>query len=161
MLRGEGIGLEKVSAAMSMQLLQFTEWPDRSHDSGPIVIGVFDDDLYFEEFSRLIEGPKFKGAFEVKTIPFTAVSDDFDGFDAIFFSGRNLRNTSIVLNKLGERPIALIGSFEEFLEMGGMVWFHSKQNRLTFDVDLANAKKHGIEFRAKLLRLANRVVDDE
>lgn len=52
-----------------------------------------------------------------------------------------------------------MGSFEGFLDLGGMVNFVRSQNRIAFEIDIGNARRRGIEFRAKLLRLASRVIE--
>lgn len=147
---------------MTLQLLNFTEWQDSANSASKqrIQIGIYEDAALFEEFQTLLERERFRDRFSVVLLAVDDNRNRFDSLDALFFSESDPREVPRLIKRLENRPIVLIGSFDGFLEMGGMVNFTIQQKRLGFEIDVRHAREHGIEFRAKLLRLATRVIDE-
>lgn len=158
----EPVKQDTVEAAMTLQLLGFTEWPDKGtkDESATRTIGIFDSEPAYEAFDSLLADPRFKGRFTVTRINADTPNDDLFRCDALFFSDADPTEIPRIVKKLEERPVVLVGTFEGFLEQGGLVNFVKKQRRLGFEIHLDNSKRRGIEYRAKLLRLATRIVQE-
>ncbi|MCH6255340.1 YfiR family protein [Puniceicoccaceae bacterium K14] len=156
-LDARSIKEERLVAAMSLQVLKFTAWETWEKEGSTILIGVHGSKGLAKEFAAIAVA----NDCEVEVVEDSFATSDLSRFDVVFFSGENLGLSARLMAKVEGLPVLLMGDIEEFLEMGGMVYFHSKQSRLTFDIDLSNSRKKGIGFRAKLLRLADRVVNDE
>lgn len=160
-VQAETIDENRVIAAMSFQLLRFAEWTAAKPQQDPMIVGVHGSERLAGVFKEIASEPKYSGSLVVERIGDGASLLSLEKYSAIYFSGSDLHQTSRLIGKVGKRPIVLIGNYDEFLEMGGMVRFYLREGRLTFDVNLTNSRRNNIEYRAKLLRLANRVVDDE
>lgn len=160
--RAQPVEEAKVRAAMTLQLLSFTEWPDSTgaHSDDPVAIGVLGGKGELEPFHALLKDPVYASRFEVRSISADATAEELRQLEALFFPKRGNREIAHLILRARGLPIVLIGAFDGFLEMGGMVNFVTRQRRLGFEIHLPHATENGIAFRAKLLRLANRVVEE-
>lgn len=148
---------DKVEVAMALQLLGFVEWPEEAGyvAAREIAIGVFEDSALHDEFKALAASSRFR----VILIDGDSSLELLSSLDAIIVNGEERASVGQLLTRLQGFPVLLIGSFDGFLEMGGMVNFVKKQKRMTFEISLEHSNRVGIGYRAKLLRLANRVVE--
>lgn len=158
----EPVEQETVEAAITLQILEFTEWPEDHKMSKPTprVIGVAESDNSFAAFQALLSDERFKGRYEIVNVGPETPTEDLFLCDAIFFSKPHPIEIPRLIHKLENRPIVLIGTFEGFLEQGGLVNLIKRQRRLGFEIQLDNSRRRGIEYRAKLLRLAARIVQE-
>ncbi len=148
---------------MTAQILSFTEWPPpaRTDASAPIVVGVFGDADRFAVFEALFRDPLYQGQFAARLVRADDGNDAFSALDALVFtSAAPPREVARAIKRLEGQPVALVGSFDGFLELGGMVNLTKKQKRLGFAIDLAQSRARGITYRAKLLRLASQIIGE-
>ncbi len=158
----EPVEQDTVEAAMTLQLLGFTEWPDGGirEATTPRIIGIMDSEPVYAAFESLLADPRFEGRFLILRIDENTASEELFRCDALFFNKPDPTEIPRMVKKLADRPIVLIGSFEGFLEQGGLVNLTKKQRRLGFEIHMGNSKRRDIEYRAKLLRLATRIVQE-
>ncbi|MDQ8201378.1 YfiR family protein [Pelagicoccus sp. SDUM812003] len=156
-LPAQDLPQQQIEAAMTLRVLSFTEWPQEAH---PIQIGVFEDSDSLTAFQSLLQNETFRSRFEVRLIDRDISSEQLRGLQAIYFSEPDLTAIPRIVLRTAGQPIVLIGAFEDFLEMGGMVNFIKRQRKLSFEIDLKTSRQRGIEYRAKLLRLASRIVEE-
>lgn len=159
---GQTAEQDKLEAAMTVQLLSFVEWPAaaRADPSDPIVIGVFARPDLLASFEALFQSGSYQGRFEARPVRASASDSDLEALDALFFGEDSPREVPRMIRRLSNRPVVLIGSFEGFLEMGGMVNFTVRHKRLGFEINIAASSQHEIQYRSKLLRLATRIVGE-
>lgn len=156
--RGQTVDQEALTAALALQLLSFTEWPEGAADETPIAIGVFEDARLREAFEKLIVKPPFRGRFAVSLVTSETPTEALERLRALFFPSPEPRAIPHIVKRLEGRPVALLGSFDGFLEMGGMVNFTKRQRKMAFEINLERSRASGIEYRSKLLRLASRII---
>ena len=157
----EPVNQATVEAAITLQLLSFTEWPpnETREEAPPRKIGVFRSEEHFAAFEALTSDERYIDLFALCAIEGDPSSEDLDRLDAIFFHQPEDTAIPRIIRKLENRPVVLIGAFDGFLEQGGMVELVKSQKRLSFEIQLVNSKRSGIEYRAKLLRLAAKIID--
>lgn len=148
---------EKVEAAITLQILSFTEWPE-SATSDRLTIGVVGSDDSYQAFTLLAQDERYRDKYEIVKIESGASDETLDTLQAIFFSKKDPIENPRLIRKVGSRPIVLVGAHDNFLELGGMINLVKRQRRLSFEIHLGHAKAHDIAFRAKLLRLAANVI---
>ncbi len=158
----EPVEQDTVEAAMTLQLLGFTEWPDGGdrEATAPRIIGIMDSKPVYAAFESLLADPRFKGRFLILRIDENTATEELFRCDVLFFNKPNPTEIPRMVKRLADRPVVLIGTFEGFLEQGGLVNLTKKQRRLGFEIHTGNSKSRGIEYRAKLLRLATRIVQE-
>jgi len=145
-----------VEAAISLQLLAFTEWPEGSED-GKIMVGVVGGEGIVAVFEELLSDSRYAAGFEVRELDDASDLAEIVELDALFFADNDPQQNPRIIRKLEGRPVVLIGVYEGFLEQGGMILLSERQKRIGFEIHLGNARESRIEFRAKLLRLAQEV----
>ena len=64
------------------------------------------------------------------------------------------------LESLEGSSVLTVGEMERFAEMGGIINFVVKKNRLRFEINLDAGRRAGLEISSQLLNLADSVVDD-
>lgn len=152
-----------VEAAMTLQVLNFTEWPEKQEPrpaDAPRKIGVFDSPESLAAFQSLLANPLFKDQYTVELVTIDTPQETLYSLDAIFFSQAEPAQIPRIIRKLENMPVVLVGAFDGFLEQGGLVNLTRRQRRLGFEIQMDNSKRRGIEYRAKLLRLATRIVQE-
>lgn len=155
---GQVIQQDRIEAAITLQLLTFTEWTEGNSD-GIITIGVLENESLFREIQSLLTNDRYKGKFAARLLNFNSPNSSYDTLDALFFSEPNPQEIARTIRRLENEPIVLIASFEGFLEIDGMVNLTIHQKRLRFEINIKNAEERGIKFRAKLLRIATRIIE--
>ena len=154
--RAEPLEQATVEAAITLQLLGFTEWPD--NPPGPKTIGIVSTETSYAAFEALLSDQRFGDRFAIVRITPQSPNDELFRCDALFFGEPDPVEIPRIFRKLEDRPVVLIGTFEGFLEQGGLVNLIKRQKRLGFEIHLDHSERRGIEYRAKLLRLATRIV---
>ena len=158
-LFGQAVEQDRVMAAMSIQMLSFVETRQHEWPEGTQTIGVFADEGLFEDTRALLEEPEYEGRYQAMLILPEMPIEEWGFARAVLFGSEGRRDVADTIRIIGQRPMLLLGSHDGFLDQGGMVNFARRQSRMSFDIHLGHARSNGIEFRSRLLRLANRVIE--
>lgn len=146
---------------MTLQLLGFTEWTHPSAEADPKVdIGVFEDETTLAVFQSLILEAGHRDRYRARLVTSETATSELDELEVIYFSRADPAEVPRMLRRVENKPIVLIGAFEGFVDMGGMVNFIKRKRRLGFEINLTRSQANGIEYRAKLLRLASRIIEE-
>ncbi|MBK1877771.1 YfiR family protein [Pelagicoccus mobilis] len=148
-----------IEAAITLQILSFTEWPE-SDGSTVRKIGIYESDEHFEAFRKLAQNERYQGRFAIETVDSELEDSDLSQLDAIFFPRPQYTAIPRIVRKTENQALVLIGAFDGFLEQGGMVKLVKSQKKLGFEIQLENSNRRGIQYRAKLLRLAAKIIKE-
>lgn len=148
---------DRIEAAMTLQILTFTEWPEPTSDD-ITTIGIFENETLFQEVRTLLANDRYKGKFAVRLLDFQSSDNSFAQLDAVFFSEPNPQEIARMIKRLEGSPIVLIASFDGFLKIDGMVNLTVRHKRPGFEINLKNAEERGIRFRAQLLSMATNII---
>ncbi len=159
LLQAKAVDQAQIQAAMTLQFLSFTAWPG-DPDKKLINIGVFEDEESFKVFEGMLQDERYRYRYDVTLVTAQSSSESLRNLDALFFPKADPVGVPRAIRRLEARPVVLIGTFEGFFDMGGMVTFIKRQRRLGFEIDVGRSRSLGIEYRAKLLRLATRIVGE-
>lgn len=152
---------DTVQAAMTLQILSFTEWPEGSIQPGEkLRVGVYGNVAAIEAFRALIENPRYRERYELVPVDGSTPGELLESLHALFFSEANPAEVPRIARRTEGQPVVLIGAHDGFLEQGGLVNLVKRQRRMGFEIDLAHSRAHGIVYRAKLLRLATRIIEE-
>ena len=153
----------QVKAAMVYRFLSFIEIPDKAfdHPSDPITLCVFGENPFGISFAaveeQMVQGRPFTVIYPDSAIPGKCL----DGAQVVFIpSGTPLDTMRRVLRDLESRPILTVGESRGFLEMGGMINFVMSEGRVRFEINRSSTIKSGLGISSKLLRIADRVVEE-
>lgn len=148
-----------VKAAFLVSFAQFISWPEAAENTDkPFQIGIVGEDPFGEILDQIASRKSFKGRPIV--ISRFEASDTPRQCDMVFV---NLppEDAKRFCMSAGKTPCVTIGDADMFLKHGGIIQFVMDENRVRFDINLAAAQQAGLEFQARLLRLAREVYDKE
>ncbi|MCH6256009.1 YfiR family protein [Puniceicoccaceae bacterium K14] len=152
---------EDVVVVSTLKIIKLCEWEKGVGDS--LVIGVLENDQYFELFSSSVESTAVKELFNVplKVVALEEITsvEECSRCDVIFFSElHNLQSIEDAVTLIGDSPVLLVGSVDNFLNGGGMIQFQYEKNQLSFRINAKRGRECGIRFRSSLLALAKEVI---
>jgi len=151
---------DSLEAALVIQILQYTEWPPDQfeQDSRILDIGIYDSHDHASLFADMLQGSRFEKKVRLHFIDKDFADTDINGLEALYCPSISADQLQQVAKKTTNHAIALVGNFDGFFQQGGMINLLSQDNRITFEINQSRASTQGITFRAKLLRLAHRVI---
>lgn len=139
-----------------------------------ILIGVMGKNLFEDAFvaleNRRINEKKvtvhyLKGLSELnsqdKKVTIHPDIESIRKCDVLFICSSEGQYISDILGPIRTENILTIADTQGFLEKGGIINFLTEEDRVRFDVNTAAAKRAKLAFRAKLLRLAKRVLEED
>lgn len=151
---------EQVKTAYIFNFLQFIEWPGGAAELPSVkvaVVGVVPDN-FKENLNKLKEK-------NIKTRPIEVVYfadsnsalSSSDSISLIYIMQLSESDEVTILKKFSEKPVLTIGDGETFIKNGGMIMFTDKDQRVLFDINLAQAEKNNFRIPSRLQRIANQI----
>jgi hypothetical protein len=148
-----------VKAAFTFNFIRFTQWPETSFsdDIAPYKLCFMGNSEVARHF-KAITGKK-NGARSINVQGLSLV-EEYGECKIVFISRDVDRSiTQGILSKVKGKPVLTIGETRDFIKLGGVMNFISKDGRLHFEVNTQAAKQQGIELSSRLLKLA--IIVDE
>ena len=156
----------ELKAAYIYNFIKFTDWPKDTFkdEKEPLIIGVFDEDQQ-ENLSKVLR-EKSKNNHPIQVLHLK--KQDIQSKEnvqrcQILFFPKTFKNSDeqSVFKHIQNHPVLTIGERNKFLEAGGMINFVLEKKKIRFEINLIAVEKAGLKIRAKLLKLAKRVIRKE
>ena len=152
----------EVKAAFIYNFLRFIDWPAEqpANKKHPIVVGVFAK-LPYERATDVFKDRKIKGrAIKVRMLTETDIKtpSTLRQCHALFICSAAKKNSKSILSAVQGHAVLTIGEHKGFLESGGTINFLIEKKKIRFEVNMVAAQNAKLTIRAKLLRLACRVL---
>lgn len=132
---------------------RFIDWPAGAFASGdaPFVIGVIGETAVTPHLRRMAQKRTIKG----RTIEIRSIVDleELDGCHLVFIGHDVTPALDEVLAATGRRPVLTVADTPGFAERGVLINLYLDRARVRFEVNLDAAKRSGLKFSAKLLKL--------
>lgn len=143
-----------VKAEMVERFCRFIDWPrfafDRDDD--PFVVGLLDDDEVGRRIREIAAARRLQERrVEVRRLNRPA---DVSSCHVVWVGKADATRVAEVLVFTRGRPVLTVGSAPGLAEAGVLINIVPRQDRLVFEVNLAEVASSGLEFSSKLLRLA-------
>lgn len=139
----------RVKAALLLNFLKFTEWPDAGSQE-PLVVGVLLPDPFSSELDQAARAMKVSGR-SVEIRRFRKLGDA--RICHILFVPRDAQYVAADLPRSGRLTV---GETSTFLSSGGIISFYLQDNQVRFEIDPNAAKLAGIHINANVLQLGAR-----
>ncbi len=158
-VRGEGRSIEyKIKASLVFKFLSYISWPQETLDRFQnLRICLVGSDLYGNALQsregEVVQGKAVSVIVSGGWSP--ALADDCH---AVIFTDRNAEALKVPLQLLASKAVLTIAETDSFLEDGGIIKLLLVNDRVGFEINLAQAKLGRLEPSSKLLRLAQRVI---
>lgn len=141
-----------VKAQIVYRVLLFVTWPPERLPAGqPLELCFFDDDALSDALGRLNGQPVHGRALRVRKVALEHAA----ACHAVYVGRR-----ADVAVAQARAAVLLVGDSLGLVDQGVMLNLQTEGGRVAFDVGLSAARRAGLQFSAKLLRLARYVKDD-
>jgi len=145
----------EVKAAFLFNFAQFIEWPPQSFSNAaaPFVIGVLGDEAFGHILNQIVQGETIRGRPII--LKSHKRADELAGCHILFISRAEQARLAQILTTAGNSGVLTIGETEQFTRLGGIINFiTTHDNKVRFEIHLANATRAGLKIDAKLLKVA-------
>lgn len=151
-----------LKAGFLYKFLLFAQWPEAafSDPEAPIIIGIHGENPFGDLFD-MVAGQSVNGRkLLIKHLEQTAAGPLLEQCHLLFITASMAGREEAVLAALHRRPVLTVSELTGFAEKGGMIHFRMNDDKVSFVINKTAADRVGIKLRAKLLRVAARVLED-
>lgn len=138
--------ISKVKAAYSFNFTKFITWPDNGDNTGNLYFCVSAEEDFFSFFAELVEGKRV-GAKKRPILPIKI--EQAQKCDLVFVSETPHQG----YHQLYQNAV-LINASDENICYGYIFAFYNEDNKIRFEVDMAQIQRLNIRVSSELLKLA-------
>ena len=152
----------QLKAGYLYNFLLLAEWPEARAAAGAsrgYVICVVGGDSVAAAFAPVLNRPVEGYPLRVERYPAQTGPEALRGCHIVDLDPGLGGAAGAIVAGLRGSPVLTVGETPGFIDAGGMVGFVARGAMLRFEINTAAAAAGGIHFRAKILRLAERVVE--
>lgn len=156
---GAGADERKLKAALVFNFPKFVEWPPGAdkYSGDPIRLCILGADPLSEELMAL-------NSKKIGDRPLVVSSaKEIEGVrdcQIVFIGASERANIEAVLKALKGESVLTISDMDHFVESGGVIGLIEVDERVRFEVNLAAARSARLEISSKLLKLADKVIEN-
>jgi hypothetical protein len=146
-----------VKAAYLYRFLGYVDWPARALAPGatPLVVGVAGADEVLRELRTLVAGRSIDAHPVV--VRRLGESDGVEGVHALFVGSAG--SLPGWVQKARDQPVLIVTDVPRGVDAGGMLGLVPTGGRIRFEASPAAAERAGLKLSARLLAVAERVVN--
>lgn len=142
----------RVKAGFLYNFIAFTEWPSKV--GNPLTLCVYGDDPFGDELDAL-KGKTVDGrSLEVQR---TTSLEQLKGCRVVFVARSAITSLPRITELLQGEPVLIVTDTRGALDSGAGINMELRQNKITFEVNLAATQRARLSLSSKLLRLASEV----
>ena len=148
----------EIQAGIIYHIANFSEWPNSVQEKDAFTIG-FIGESKVRDISSTFSKLKIAGK-PVKVKLYYPFDVDVD-CDLLFIGKDQSPELSELLMRFKNTQTMTVSGMKHFSLKGGCVGLVKKSSRFKFEINLSAANQEGIQIRSTLLKLANKVYQDE
>ncbi|MBF0544346.1 MAG: YfiR family protein [Candidatus Riflebacteria bacterium] len=150
----------QVKAELLIRFAEFVNWPEAMFSSPdePFIIAIAGKNPFGSYLERLAQKEKIR-EHKIQVISFDP-NEQFQACHMIFISKAEQFQLEKILSQIKGHPILCVGDSETSSQMGAHIGFHTVEGRIRFSINLSSAKNCNLVLTSHLLRLANKIFDE-
>lgn len=142
----------QVKAAFIYNFIAFTQWPE---NTDPVInLCLYGVDYFGQEIDKLQN--RAVGTQSIKVMHINSINQ-LQQCQVIFFSKSTDSALASIVNSLQNRPILTLADTPNAISRGIIINMNLINEKIVFEINLANARKSGLDISSKLLQLATKV----
>ena len=143
----------QLKAVFLFNFTQFIEWPANSFSfaQAPMVIGILGNDPFGSYLKETVSEEKSFG--HQLLIQHYSNIEEVGACQVLFVNLAETKKTEQVITKLKGRNILTVSDSPDFLRLGGMIRFITKDNKIKLQINLGATDTANLVVSSKLLRL--------
>ena len=143
----------QIMASYLYNFLKFVTWPDSafSNAGDDLVLVILGEDVFGPVLSK-IAGKTIEG----RKLAVRKITDvkDLEPCHLLFISPSESAKIDEIMAAARQKSILTVSSIDDFMESGGVIGFHKKNNRLKYRINLASAKVSQLKISSRVLKSA-------
>jgi hypothetical protein len=156
---GQDVTESSLKTAFIHNFVRFTEWPPNAlPPAAPLVACVLGDPALSDVLENYVKGHPVAG----HTIVVSRIAADgiLRSCHVLYVTGVTAKQAARLAAGLIGAPVLTLSDVNQFAQVGGMAQLYVEDGTIHFKINLANAKRSGLQLSSKLLSLATLVADD-
>ena len=147
----------KVKAALVYNFARFCEWPDEAFEDDPSILRVvIYGDKGLKPIFETINGMQV-GERQIEVL-LAETPESIPRCHLLFLAKTERDDWPQIVAVLGEDSVLTVGEMNGFIESAGVLNLHLIDNKVSFDVNLDQARINNIVISSRILKLASSVV---
>jgi hypothetical protein len=148
----------RIKAAYLYRFSGFVEWPPGAFGraDGPFVIGVLGADRLADELEQAVAGRDAQGRRVI--VRRLRRGESLGGLHMLFVGQAQAARLGEILGEAQGHPVLTVTESEDALAHGAMINFVPVEDKVRFDVGLAQVERGRLRVSARLLGVARKVV---
>lgn len=142
----------RLKVAFLYNFIAYTEWPDQQNLN--LNFCIYGEDPFGEHLQHL-RGKKTNE--QEILIRHTHNIEDLSMCQIVFISRSVIHDLNAILNQLNGKPILTISDNPNASLQGVVINMSIKEGKVTFEANIASAKRNGLKLSSQLLRFASEV----
>jgi hypothetical protein len=149
----------QVKAAYVYNFAKFVEWPaqDFAGPSAPMQLCVLSDPSFESELDRIVKG-KFVAGRPVVII-LVQSAEQSRTCQVLFINSSQSKQARNIVEALRHTSVLTVGENKGFVEIGGIINFVLRDDRVQFEINHRAANQAGLRISSRLLSVATMVVE--
>jgi hypothetical protein len=142
----------QTKAATLVQITRLVTWPESAFKAtnSPLVIGVIGKHPFGDKLDIAAE-KRFTGTHPIQVV-YLGTNQPISGIHVLFVSRNRTESLPEILDKVGTKPVLIIGEEERFVHQGGILNFLIRDEQLHIQVNRQNATARGLEIQSSLFQ---------
>ena len=147
----------RIKAAFLYNFVKFVEWPSEAFEDNDetLILGIFGDDLFGAALHSLSGKTVKERRLTIKRFDSLL---DLDPCHILFMASAAPEQLEKALESLEGSNVLTVGEMRSFAQMGGIINFVVRNNKIRFEINLGAGKRAGLMISSQLLKLADSVV---
>ncbi len=149
----------RIKSAFLYNFAKFVEWPGNpAPDTKDFITLCIVGQDHFGDIIETVRGKTVKG----KNLVIRQCKEimDFEDCQIIFISSSEKERVRQILEAIQNRNVLTVGEMKGFAQLGGIINFIIKKNKVRFEINVDAANRAGLKISSKLLKLA-KIVGNE
>ncbi len=157
-LDAKNINEYRLKAVYIYNFTKYITWPKQAlKNKSEFIVGVIGKDLYGKELDKVFASKSvFDLPVKIKRFQF---NDDISQCHILIVGTSEKYQLQRILEPLNNISILTVSDIKSFAHKKGVIEFRFIQNRLNYNINLSQLKLQKLKVSAKLLRIANEVVE--
>lgn len=143
----------QVKAAFVLNFAQFSKWPPKALADGdvPFIIGIIGDDSLGSALDKACQGQTISG--HKISIKRSRRLEDLKTCHLVFVSKSETGRLGEIFSSLQGASVLTVGETEHFARQSGAIGFVMDGEKVRFEINPGAARRAGIDFNPRLLKL--------
>jgi hypothetical protein len=146
----------QLQAVFLYRFTLFVDWPDSvfKHAESPLNFCIFGQHQFGNVLNLTVKDELYKTTRPMQIL-YLSQLELLTQCHLLFISASEAAQIKTILQQVSQLPILTVSNQTDFITMGGMIEFYSRNNRVRFMINPETVRKQNLRVNANLLRVGD------